>query len=325
MALAITPISTSALPSPYLSVVIPVYNEQENLQNLFNRIIPVMDGCGYSYEIIFTNDGSRDKSGEILQSLHRLRPKHIRVIDFNRNYGQHMAIIAAFEHARGEYVINLDADMQNPPEEIPKLIEKIKLGHDVVNSYRINRQDSWFRNTLSRIANRVRYVISGIQVRDMGCMLRAYHKDIVKRITENQGSSTFIPLLAQTYAANPTEVGVKHAAREAGQSNYNFFKLIRYNFDMMTSISIVPLQLFTMLGMVVSAASLMLVVYMALRRIFIGPEAEGLFTLFAIAFFLMGIIITGLGLVGEYVGRIYQTVRGRTRFTIKSVTEEIET
>jgi undecaprenyl-phosphate 4-deoxy-4-formamido-L-arabinose transferase len=225
--------------------------------------------------------------------------------------------------ARGEYIINLDADMQNPPEEIPKLIEKIKEGHDVVNSYRMDRQDSVFRNSISKFANKVRYMISGIEVRDMGCMLRAYHKDIVKQITQSQEASTFIPLLAQMYAANPAEVGVKHAAREAGESNYNLYKLLRYNFDMMTSVSIVPLQLFTIVGMIVSALSGLLVVYMVLRRIFIGPEAEGLFTLFAIAFLLMGVIITGLGIVGEYVGRIYQTVRGRTRYNIKTIHEDI--
>jgi len=311
------------LGTPYLSVVIPVYNEQDNLRPLFDRLTRVMDDCGHSYEIIFTNDGSKDKSSEILCELHKARPKQVRVIEFNRNYGQHMAIMAAFERARGEYIINLDADMQNPPEEIPKLIEKINAGHDVVNSFRMDRQDSWFRNNISRFANKVRYLISGIQVADMGCMLRAYHKDIAKQITQSQEASTFITLLAQMYAANPAEVGVKHAAREAGKSNYNLYKLLRYNFDMMTSVSIVPLQFFTIIGMAVSALSGLLVAYMLLRRLIIGPEAEGLFTLFAIAFFLMGVIITGLGIVGEYVGRIYQTVRARPRYSIKTIHEDI--
>jgi undecaprenyl-phosphate 4-deoxy-4-formamido-L-arabinose transferase len=230
--------------------------------------------------------------------------------------------MAGFETARGEIIVTLDADLQNPPEEIPKLIAEMDAGHDVVGSYRRDRQDSLFRTLPSRLVNLVRERITGIKMRDQGCMLRAYRRNIVRIIVESGETSTFIPALAQFYAERPSEVEVEHAARHAGTSNYNLYKLIRLNFDLMTGFSLVPLQLFTMVGMGVSGASLLLVVYMLLRRIFIGPEVEGIFTLFAILFFLLGVVITGLGIVGEYVGRIYQQVRARARFRIRTIHEK---
>jgi undecaprenyl-phosphate 4-deoxy-4-formamido-L-arabinose transferase len=258
----------------------------------------------------------------LLKGFVQTRPDLIRVIEFDRNYGQHMAVMAGFETARGQYIVTLDADLQNPPEEIPKLIAEMDAGHDVVGSYRQNRQDSLLRTLPSRLVNYVRERITGIKMRDQGCMLRAYHRKIVRIIVESGETSTFIPALAQFYAENPTEVEVEHAARHAGTSNYNLYMLIRLNFDLMTGFSLVPLQLFTMVGMAVSGGSLLLVFYMLLRRIAFGPEAQGIFTLFAILFFLLGVVITGLGIVGEYVGRIYQQVRSRARFRIRTIHEK---
>jgi len=307
--------------SPEISVVIPVYNEALNLQLLFERLCAVMDKMGRPAEIVFTNDGSKDNSLELLKSFVMQRPDLIRVIEFDRNYGQHMAVMAGLETARGQIVVTLDADLQNPPEEIPKLIAEIDRGHDVVGSYRLDRQDSVFRTLPSRFVNLVRERITGIKMRDQGCMLRAYRRPIVRVIVESGETSTFIPALAQYYAENPSEVEVVHAARHAGVSNYNLYRLLRLNFDLMTGFSLVPLQVFTMVGMAVSGASLMLVVYLLLRRILVGPEAEGIFTLFAILFFLLGVVITGLGIVGEYIGRIYQQVRHRARFRIRQIHE----
>ena len=310
---------------PYLSVVIPVYNEQENLPALFSRLTAALDKLGKSYEILFTNDGSRDKSLVLLKDYYRQRPKEVRVIDFNGNFGQHMAIMAAFERARGDVVITLDADLQNPPEEIPKLVAAIEAGHDVVGSYRKDRQDTFFRRYASKIINGIRAKVTRIRMRDQGCMLRAYRRHVVESITASQETSTFIPALAMSYAANPTEVEVEHAPRAAGESKYSFYQLIRLNFDLMTGFSIVPLQMFTLFGMVVSVLSLLFVVFLFVRRLMIGPEAEGVFTLFAILYFLVGVGIMGLGVIGEYVGRIYQEVRRRPRFVIRQVYEEPNT
>ena len=307
---------------PYLSIVIPVYNEEENLPTLSDRLIKSLDSLGKSYEIIFTNDGSKDKSLEILKGFHKTHQDKVRIIDFHGNFGQHMAIIAAFEISRGEIVVTLDADLQNPPEEIGKLIAKIEEGYDCVGSYRDSRKDTFFRTYVSKLVNIVREQITDIHMRDQGCMLRAYSRMIIDQIISSEERSTFIPALAYKFSTNPTEVEVRHDARAAGESKYNLYKLIRLNFDLITGFSLVPLQLFTMLGMIVSFLSGLLVVYMVARRLLIGPEVEGVFTLFAILFFLVSVVIMGIGLVGEYLGRIFQTLSHRPRFVIREIIEK---
>ncbi len=309
---------------PYISVVIPVYNEQENLEALFTRLTEVMDRLGKPFEVLFTNDGSRDRSGAMLKEYHERRPKQVRVIDFNGNFGQHMAIMAAFERTRGDVIVTLDADLQNPPEEIPKLLAAIEAGHDVVGGYRKNRRDTFFRKYASKIINGIRSKITNIRMRDQGCMLRAYRKNIIESIVASGETSTFIPALAYSFAANPAEVEVEHAARAAGESKYRLYDLIRLNFDLMTGFSVVPLQVFTLFGMVVSILSTLFVIYLFIRRLIIGPEAEGVFTLFAILYFLVGIAIMGLGIIGEYIGRIYKEVRRRPRFVIRKVYERAD-
>ncbi len=309
---------------PQVSIVIPVYNEQDNLNALFTRLTAVLDGVGKSYEIVFTNDGSRDRSIDLLKEFHRQRPAQVRVIDFNGNFGQHMAIMAAFERVRGDVVVTLDADLQNPPEEIPKLLAAIDAGHDVVGGYRKNRQDSFFRTYASRIINGIRAKITNIRMRDQGCMLRAYRRHIIESIVASGETSTFIPALAYSYATKPTEVEVEHAARAAGESKYRLYDLIRLNFDLMTGFSVVPLQMFTLFGMITSVLSTLFVIYLFIRRLIVGPEAEGVFTLFAILYFLVGIGIMGLGIIGEYIGRIYKEVRRRPRFLVREVYEKID-
>ncbi|MDA8363421.1 MAG: glycosyltransferase [Gammaproteobacteria bacterium] len=302
---------------PYLSVVVPVYNEEANLEALFARLVLVLDTIGKPYEMVFTNDGSRDRSAMLLEQFHRCHPDRVCVIDFNGNFGQHMAIMAAFEHVRGDVIVTLDADLQNPPEEIPKLLAAIEAGHDLVGGYRKDRRDTLFRRYASKLINSLRARITHIRMRDQGCMLRAYRREIVDNINASNETSTFIPALAYSFSANPTEIEVEHRARAAGKSKYRLYDLIRLNFDLMTGFSVVPLQMFTMFGIFVSIMSTLFVVYLFIRRIVIGPEVQGVFTLFAILYFLVGVGIMGLGIIGEYVGRIYQEVRRRPRFVIK--------
>ncbi|MHB8347468.1 MAG: glycosyltransferase [Acidiferrobacterales bacterium] len=304
---------------PYISVVVPVYNEEANLEILFARITDVLDAIGKSYEIVFTNDGSRDRSLVLLENFYRQRPDHVCIIDFNGNFGQHMAIMAAFEHVRGDVIVTLDADLQNPPEEIPKLLAEIEAGHDVVGGYRKDRRDTIFRKIASKLINSLRARITHIRMRDQGCMLRAYRREVVDNINASNETSTFIPALAYSFAANPTEIEVEHHARAAGKSKYRLYDLIRLNFDLMTGFSVVPLQMFTMFGIFVSILSTLFVIYLFIRRIVIGPEVQGVFTLFAILYFLVGVGIMGLGIIGEYVGRIYQEVRRRPRFVIRRI------
>lgn len=308
---------------PYISIVIPVHNEQEVLEELYRRLTGTLDQLDKPYEIILTNDGSKDKSSQMLKEMHARRPHQIRVIEFNGNFGQHMAIMAGFEKVRGQIIITMDADLQNPPEEIPKLVAAIEAGHDVVNTHRLDRQDSWWRLKVSQLHNNLRtWMMPKLVMEDEGCMLRAYRRDIVDLMASTGEMSTFIPALALEYASNPTEVGVKHAARAAGTSSYNFYKLIRYNFDLVTNFSLFPLQIFTMIGMTISFFSFLFVTFLIARRLIVGPEVEGVFTLFAIMFFLLGIVLLGLGVVGEYIGRIYQEVRKRPRFVVKHVLEQ---
>ncbi len=313
---------TMSMPTPILSVVIPVYNEEDGLPALFARLYPALDRLNVSYEILFTNDGSIDRSAALLREQFQLRPDVTRVILFNGNYGQHMAIMAAFEHCRGSRIVTLDADLQNPPEEIGNLLAAMDRGHDYVGSIRKMRQDSAFRRYASRAMNKLRERITSIKMTDQGCMLRAYSRNIVDAINSTKDSSTYIPALAYSFAHHPTEIEVAHEERFAGESKYSLYKLIQLNFDLMTGFSTAPLQVFSFIGIAISFLSLAFVVYLAIRRLVVGPEAEGLFTLFGIAFFLIGITLFGIGLLGEYVGRIYEQVRLRPRYMIEGILEK---
>lgn len=304
-----------------ISIVIPVYNEEQNLLELFTRLTKVLDSLGKPFEILFTNDGSADRSMQLLRDFHRLRPNHVCVIDFNGNFGQHTAIMAAFERVRGEIIVTLDADLQNPPEEIPKLLAKMAEGYDAVGGFRKKRQDTAGRRYASRLINYVRECTTDIRMSDQGCMLRAYRRPVVDAIVRTGERSLFIPALAYKFAGRSGEVEVDHHARSAGTSKYSYYKLIRLNFDLITGFTLVPLQLFTLLGFIVSGLSGLLVLYMIGRRIFLGPEVEGVFTLFAILYFLVSVAITGIGLVGEYVGRTYMMVMRRPRYVTREILE----
>ena len=312
-------------PAPQLSIVIPVYNEEEGLQALFDRLYPAMDQLqaklNLRYEIIFVNDGSRDRSAGMLAAQFDLRPDTTRVVLFQNNFGQHMAIMAGFEYARGESIITLDADLQNPPEEIALLAAELIKGHDYVGTIRANRQDSWFRKTASRAMNHLRQRITRITMTDQGCMLRGYSRRIVNLVRQCNESNTFIPALAYTFAANPTEIEVKHEERFAGESKYSLYQLIRLNFDLVTGFSVMPLQLFSIFGMLLALGSGTLFALLLVRRFVLGSEVEGVFTLFALTFFLIGVMLFGLGLLGEYIGRIYQQVRERPRYVVQTILE----
>ena len=309
---------------PDVSVVIPVYNEEAVLPALFARLYPALDALKVRYEVIFVNDGSRDRSAALLREQFQRRPDATRVILFNGNFGQHLAIVAGFEASRGARVVTLDADLQNPPEEIGKLIAAMDAGHDYVGTVRAERQDSAFRRHASRLMNAVRERITHIQMTDQGCMLRAYSRTIVDTVNACREINTFIPALAYTFAQQPTEIEVAHEERAAGESKYSLYSLVRLNFDLVTGFSVMPLQLFSLSGIVISLVSIAFVVFLAVRRLIMGPEAEGVFTLFGIAFFLIGITLFGIGLLGEYIGRIYEQVRERPRYVVQAVLEKKE-
>jgi len=309
---------------PKLSVVIPIYNEEQVLPSLFARLYPALDALSISYECVFVNDGSRDRSAALLRQQFQKRPHETRVVLFHANFGQHSAVMAGLAYARGDYVVTLDADLQNPPEEIGKLVDMLDRGYDYVGTIRRQRQDSLWRRTLSKAINKLREWITPVRLTDQGCMMRGYARSVVAALNETREVNTFIPALASLYAMNPTEVSISHEERHAGRSKYSLYSLIRLNFDLITGFSVVPLQLFSMVGMAVSLLSGALMVVLLVRRLVIGSEAEGLFTLFAILFFFIGLALFGIGLLGEYVGRIYAQVRDRPRYIVEAVLEEGE-
>ena len=309
---------------PKLSIVIPVYNEEAVLPTLFARLYPSLDALNLAYEIVFVNDGSRDRSAALLRQQFERRPRETRVVLFHANFGQHSAIMAGFSYARGDYVITLDADLQNPPEEIGKLVAKLDEGYDYVGTIRQQRQDVLWRRVFSRAINKLRERITPVRITDQGCMMRGYARSVVTALNHTREINTFIPALAALYAMRPVEVPIAHEERYAGQSKYSMYSLIRLNFDLVTGFSVVPLQLFSMIGMAVASLSALLVIFLFVRRIILGPEAEGVFTLFGVVFFLIGVTLFGIGLLGEYVGRIYAQVRERPRYIIEAVLEDID-
>jgi len=308
--------------SPVLSIVIPVFNEEAGLPRLFERLYAALDALNHSYEVIFVDDGSADRSVAVLREQFAKRPEVTRVIVLAHNAGQHMAIMAGFARSRGTYVITLDADLQNPPEEIGHIVRAMEQGADYVGTVRKQRQDVWWRKKASRLLNRIRERTTRIRISDQGCMLRGYHRSIIEAINRCNEVSTFVPALGYAFARNPVEIEVAHEERRVGESKYSFYRLIRLNFDLMTGFSVAPLQFFSVIGFLIAVLSLGFVAFLFVRRLIVGPEVEGVFTLFGIVFFLIGVLLLGLGVVGEYIGRIYEQVRQRPRYTVATVLEE---
>ncbi|HZK13576.1 MAG TPA: glycosyltransferase [Desulfobaccales bacterium] len=312
----VLPLSEPTL-APEISVVIPVFNEEENLRELGERLIRTLTAMGRPYEIIFVDDGSTDGSWQLLTDLNGQYPQVIRALQFHRNFGQHQAIFAGFQAARGQVMVTLDADLQNPPEEIPRLVAKLDEGYDTVGGWRENRRDSIFRRLPSQLVNYVMSRVTGVQLQDYGCMLRAYRRSVVDSINQCHESSSFIPALANLFAQRVAEIPVGHAERERGKSKYGIIKLLRLNFDLMTGFSNLPIQLVGFMGVTIALLGLFFGLFLIIRRIFVGPEVGGVFTLFAILFVFVGLNTLGLALIGEYVGRIYREVRGRPRFVVR--------
>jgi len=307
--------------SELISIVVPVFNEAESLQEFIRRTVAVCDGMDRRYEIVCVDDGSEDRSLEILEQAVREHPGKLFAVALNRNYGQHAAVMAGFAEARGEVVVTLDADLQNPPEEIPRLVTKMDEGFDVVGSVRVQRDDSWLRKLPSRIVNRMVQKATGVRMHDYGCMLRAYRRSVVEAMLSCHERSTFIPILANGFARRTTEIDVEHAPRSSGPSKYGFWKLINLQFDLLTSMTTFPLRVLSVVGGGIALAGLGFGAFLIFMRVVYGSEwaAEGVFTLFAVLFTFVGAQFIGLGLLGEYIGRIYHDVRARPRSFVDRV------
>lgn len=305
-----------------ISIVIPVYNEEANLPLLMDRLEATMRSMRRPYEIVFVDDGSRDGSLAILKSF--LGREGVRVVELTRNYGQHPAIFSGFSVVRGDIIITVDADLQNPPEEVPRLVRAMEEGDfEVVGTVRSVRHDSIFRTIPSRLVNAMTRRTTGIRMTDWGCMLRAYRREVVDRMVASQEHSTFIPALATLFAKRLTEIPVGHEERHGGVSKYNLWKLLNLQFDLLTSFSEFPLKVVLYLGVTLSIGGVAFALLLFIMRVFLGASwaGEGVFTLFAVLFFFVGALFFSLGIMGQYVGRIYHEVRKRPSYTIRQVHE----
>ncbi|MFI3308665.1 undecaprenyl-phosphate 4-deoxy-4-formamido-L-arabinose transferase [Ewingella allii] len=304
-----------------VSIVIPVYNEEESLPALLSRTQAACRQLTQKYEIILIDDGSSDRSAEMLTEAAEVPENCVVAVLLNRNYGQHSAIMAGFSHISGDLVITLDADLQNPPEEIPRLVAKAEEGYDVVGTVRANRRDSWFRKSASKVINMMIQRATGKSMGDYGCMLRAYRRHIIEAMLHCHERSTFIPILANTFARKTVEIPVQHSEREFGDSKYSLMKLINLMYDLITCLTTTPLRMLSVVGSAIALFGFVLAVFLILMRLIHGPvwAAEGVFTLFAVLFMFIGAQFVGMGLLGEYIGRIYNDVRARPRYFVQKV------
>ncbi len=307
-----------ALPQPAVSIVIPVFNESASIPRLHTRLHQVLQQLGRSFEVVYVDDGSTDRSLEELLVIQGWDPA-VKVVTLARNAGQHAAVLAGFAHARGAVVVTLDADLQNPPEEIPRLLAEIDAGHDAVGTRREGRNDPFLRRAISAVVSRLASLAVGVPMTDCGSMLRAYQRPVVDEILRLAERALFIPALGAWLARRPTEISIRHEARLAGRSRYSPLRFMQLGFDLMTGFSLVPIQLVSLAGIGVALLGIGFGAFLLVRRLVLGPESEGLFTLFAILFVFVGILIFAVGLVGEYVGRIYAEVRRRPPYIVRAV------
>jgi undecaprenyl-phosphate 4-deoxy-4-formamido-L-arabinose transferase len=297
---------------PWLSVVVPVFNEELSLSELHRRLGVVLEHIPERSEIIFVNDASTDGSEDALEAI-RISDPRVTVVELAYNCGQHGAVLAGFEVSRGEVVVTLDADLQNPPEEIPKLLDKVREGFDVVGGIRQAREDTWLRRGISRLVR-----LCARNATDYGCMLRAYRREVVRRVLRCRQRAVFIPALAASLARRVGEVPVSHAERRFGRSRYGALRLGQLGFDLLVSSSVLPIQIVSVFGIFTALCGLSFGIFLFVRRLYVGPEVEGVFTLFAILFMFLGAIFVAVGVVGEYVARIYVEVRRRPLYIIDS-------
>jgi glycosyltransferase involved in cell wall biosynthesis len=309
-----------------LSIVLPIYEEEESLPQLFARLFAVLDPLGKSYEIVAVNDGSSDRSSDVLGEIARAHPQ-VRVVDFRRNYGQTAALMAGFDFARGEIIVTLDADLQNDPSDIPNLLAKLNEGYDVVSGWRANRQDAAIkRNFLSRVANGVISKVSGVELHDYGCTLKAYRRDILADVRLYGEMHRFIPIYASWMGAKVVEIPVGHAARQFGRSKYGLNRIFKVLLDLavlkfLESYLVKPIYVFGGFGMAALASSFVVLAWALGLKLF-GNTSLILtpLPLLAAMLFLIGCISVLMGLLAEIMIRTYFESQGSRPYLVRKLT-----
>lgn len=306
-----------------ISVIVPVYNEAQNLVELFERLAKTMEATGRTFEMVAVNDGSTDESFEILKRF-REKDARLRIVNLVRNFGQTPALYAGFANARGAIVVTLDADLQNPPEEIPKLIAKLDEGYDAVQGWREVRQDSILRRIPSKVLNSVVSRLLGSKIRDLGSGMKVFRREVVDRMVSFTHHARYVPAEMLWLGVKIAEVKVDHKERAGGESKYGLFSLLRLNFDMITSISSAPVKFIGFVGLFFSLIGFGMGGYILARRIInvhYDPLASSLASVTALFFILSGVQLIATGLMCEYVSRIFVEVQNKPYYVVKDVIE----
>jgi len=306
-----------------ISVVIPVYNEEENIEKLYEELKEVLENLKLDYEIIFVNDGSTDRTSQILDELAKKDPK-VKVIHFRKNYGQTAAMYAGFQYAEGDVVITMDGDLQNDPRDIPKLLEKIEEGYDIVSGWRKNRKDPFLSRILpSKIANWIISKVTGVHLHDYGCTLKAYRKEVAKNFRLYGDMHRFLPAVAKSFGAKVTEVVVNHRPRLYGKSKYGIGRTIRVILDIflvkfLNDYLNKPLYVFGSLGLTLMGLGFLIMLYLSIEKIFFGASIGGRpLLILGVLLFLSGLQLLSTGIVAEVVIRTYYESKHDVPFKVE--------
>ncbi len=309
--------------APYLSVVVPIYNEEESIPYLYQRLTAELETLDLGYEIIAVDDGSRDRSFALLRDL-AASDMRLHVVRFRRNFGQTAAFAAGFDRARGEVVITIDADLQNDPADIPHLLEKLDEGYDVVSGWRENRQDAyWSRRFPSQMANRLISWATGVYLRDYGCSLKAYRTEVLRNIQLYGELHRFIPAIASWQGVEVAELSVHHEARKYGASKYGISRTIRVMLDLLTvrfllSYATRPMQFFGLFGLIVMLLGGAINTYLVLLKFFTGANlADRPLLLLGTLLIILGVQFMSMGLIGELVVRTYYETQNKPIYVIR--------
>ncbi len=311
-----------------LSIVVPVYNEEKNLPELFEQIVAAMQPLEIDWDVTFVDDGSRDASVEVIRQLHEQAPERVRMVVFRRNYGQTAAISAGINQSDGDIVILMDADLQNDPADIPLLLEELDKGFDVVSGWRKNRQDNQLtRNLPSHMANRLISSSTGVHLHDYGCTLKAYRREILQSINLYGEMHRFIPIYAKEAGGKISEVVVHHHPRKHGKANYGLERTIKVVLDLftvqfLTKFSQKPIYLFGGVGLGLMVISFALFLWLAIRRIVADVAVLGSpWFQISVMMFILGFLAVLLGLIAELVMRTYYESQDKKTYAIREVVD----
>ncbi len=307
-----------------ISVVIPLYNEEENVEELHSRLSSVLTTQSFDYEIIYVDDGSTDRTLELLKGI-ASEDSHVLILSLRRNFGQTAAFAAGFDFARGDVIVTMDGDLQNDPKDIPRLLEEID-GCDLVSGWRKDRKDPFLTRRLpSMIANWLISKVTGVELHDYGCSLKAYRRDVVKNLNLYGEMHRFIPAVASWYGVRVKEVVTTHHPRLRGKSKYGMSRTVKVLLDLITvkflqSFSTKPIQFFGPFGLASGGLGILISAYLTLRKLFFGEHIGGRpLLLLGVLLIIVGIQLIGMGLIGEMLVRVYHESQKKPIYVIKGI------